>query len=326
MIFLFIKLLDIQNCERIIKHYADKGNSKLCLLVLQKFVVLGELIRVLAVAHNATIYFQNKTITLSDVYSRWMGMQLHLEHLDVAKKSPKTGFAKHLFVTTKSKKERIFNNPLMSCALFLDPRFHSEICQNPQKVAQAKENMLTIWRRLNILRSNEITAQAESTNVSSGSVESDFDEQGAIAIYLQRHSQSQSQSHQQQNENIPMQNVGEDIETIIEVYQPSSIPQNSKILEYWESVKEEHSELYRIAMVVFSIPPTEVAIERDFSHLDCVFTKRRGNLCQSRLEEIFVIHLNSDLFHIAMEEEVNELYKALELKDANKKTKKKLKF
>lgn len=85
-------------------------------------------------------------------------------------------------------------------------------------------------------------------------------------------------------------------------------------------MKEEHSELYRIAMVVYSVPPTEVQIERDFSNLDCVFTKRRGNLCQSRLKEIFLIHLNTDLFRIAMEQEVTELYKALEVKDAPKKT------
>lgn len=188
MFFSFIKLLDIQNCERIIKQ--RKKNSKLCRLVLRKWAVLGELVRVLAVTYNATIYFQKRSITLSDVYARWMGMQLHLEHLHTVKKSSKTGLAKHLFEATMSKKERIFNNPLMSCALFLDLRFYSVLCQNQQKVAQAKQNMMTIWRRLNIRRSNEIIAQAETTNVSSGSVESDFGEQNALAQYLQQQSQN----------------------------------------------------------------------------------------------------------------------------------------
>lgn len=81
--------------------------------------------------------------------------------------------------------------------------------------------------------------------------------------------------------------------------------------EYWESVKEEHKKLYKLAMVIFSIPPTEVQIERDFSSLDVVFTNRRGNLSSSRLEDIFLIHLNKDLFYNVNNDDINELNEVL---------------
>lgn len=310
----FHQLFDIQNCERIIKYYADANveDSKLCQLVLKKWAVLQELVKVLGIACNATIYFQTKDITLSDVFGRWMGMQLHFEHL--TKKRSITGLAKHLLTAANTRKERIFNNPLMGCALFLDPRFHFEISKYEQKVEDAKRNMLTIWRRLNFLCSNDIAVETETNNTSSGSLESEFDEMDALANHLQRGSRNNVPQH----ENVHDQNCSSDIETIIDLYEPNPIGLNSNILKHWECVKEEHPELYRIAMVVFSIPPSEVQIERDFSHLDCVFTKRRCSLTQSRLEEIFIIHLNKDLFKTVMNEEVNELINALEFKQTSK--------
>lgn len=265
--------------------------------------MIKELVSLLQIPYNVTVAFQYKKLTLSDVFGRWLGMQLHLE--SCIKKS-KTGLAKLLYGAMKNRNEHIFNNPLMSSALYLDPRFHFELQKYPEKVSQAKEHMLSIWRRLNILRTNSnASRQAEVCNVSSDSIDFDFDEMEAIAKHLQRGSRN---AHEE-NENIPLQNCENDIEQIIDLYQPNQIPLNSSILSYWEDIKEEHNELYRIAMVVFSVPPTEVQIERDFSHLDCVFTKRRSNLCQSRLEEIFLIHLNPDLFHIVAKEELDDLSK-----------------
>lgn len=168
---------------------------------------------------------------------------------------------------------------MMACALYLDPRFHSEIQKYPEKVTKAKEFMLKIWRRLIALRANDTNetnnqvVEAEKIN-SSNESNFEFDE----LLALEQHLQRGNQSNEQQNNVNSSRNGPEDIEFIIDIYQPNSIPLASSILGYWEDTKEEHPQLYEIASVVFSVPPTEVKIERDFSHLDFVFSKRRGNL------------------------------------------------
>lgn len=275
-----------------------------------KWPVVKELVSVLQIAHKVTIFFQAQKLTLSDVYGRWLGMQLHLEAY--SNRSTKTELAKHLLDETKKRKKNIFDNPLMGCALYLDPRYRSELLISPEKVEQAKQQMLTIWRRLNILHPSVTNRSVETDKINLSNDSSfEFDE----LLALEKHLQRDNQNIEPHNSNISSQNCYEDIETVIDIFQPDPIPLTSSILGYWENMKEEHRELYRIASVVFSVPPTEVQIERDFSHLDCVFTKRRGNLCQSRLEDIFIIHLNPDLFEIVTQQEISELYKELNLKE-----------
>lgn len=290
----------------------------LCRLLLQKWLVLKEVVSVLQIVHNVTIFFQQKKLTLSDVYGRWLGMELHLDAY--SKRSTKTVLAKLLFEETKTRKIKIFDNPLMACALYLDPRFHMELHRSyHDKVAEAKETMLTIWRRLNIIHPNDNNSMVETAKIDSSNDSSfEFDELLAVQKHLQRGNgndeHQNTENEELQNNSISTRKHCEDIETIINLFQPEAIPLNSSILDYWENMKEKERELYRIASVVFSVPPTEVAIERDFSHLDSVFTKRRGNLCHSRLEDIFVIHLNRDLFEAVTQEEISELYKELDVK------------
>lgn len=98
-----------------------------------------------------------------------------------------------------------------------------------------------------------------------------------------------------------------DIELIIDLFQPEQLLPSQSVLEYWEKAKEIYPDLYKLAMVVFSVPPTEVQIERDFSSLDFIFTKRRGSLGYERLEDIMLIYLNKDLFYEVNHAEIVEL-------------------
>lgn len=304
----------------------------LCQLLLRKWSVIKEVVSVLQIVHNVTIFFQQQKLTLSDVYGRWLGMELHLDAY--SKRSTKTAFAKLLFEETKTRKIKIFDNPLMACALYLDPRFHLELHGSyHDKVGGAKQTMLTIWRRLNIIHPNDNNCMVETAKIDTSNDSSfEFDELLALQKHLQRDNENNehqnTENEELQNNGISTQNHYEDIETKIDLFQPDSIPLNSSILDYWENMKEKERELYRIASVVFSVPPTEVAIERDFSHLDSVFTKRRGNLCHSRLEDIFVIHLNRDLFEVVTQGEISELYRELDVKETPQTihAKKKLQF
>lgn len=70
----------------------------------------------------------------------------------------------------------------------------------------------------------------------------------------------------------------DNIEEEIDAFDPEKLPSDADILLHWETLKERHETLYELAMAVFGIPPTEVQIERDFSHLENILSNRRYNL------------------------------------------------
>lgn len=220
------------------------------------------------------------------------------------KKQFKSGLSKHLYDCFEVRKENIFKNPYMLCALYLDPRYRAAITSSHEKTEEAKKTLLKVWRRINVLKSthnhhhpSSSSSTHNQSNYSSDSFDISFDEKKAVLQHL---------NQDDVNEEI---RSADDIETIVDLFQPNQLSLNSSVLEYWESVKNTEVQLFELAMVVFSIPPTEVQIERDFSSLKFIFTERRCNLAQSRLEAILLIHLNKDLFYQVNEEEINEIKK-----------------
>ncbi|XP_031621984.1 uncharacterized protein LOC116340010 [Contarinia nasturtii] len=288
---MYLMLRDIYDRKNIIEHFANANNLKLFQLLLQKWSILKELVIVLQIPYDVTIAFQNKRLTLSDVYGKWLAMQLHLEACN-KKKSFKTDLAKHLLNAAKIRNEKIFSNPLMDSALYLDPRFQCEVTKCAEKTAKAKETLLNIWNRHQLLR-EDVSIHNETSVASAESLIFDFDVDEAITSHYG--------IHQNENEQIvPSLNISD----LIDQFQPEIMSPSQSVLNFWEAEKTKNPELYILASIIFSVPPTEVQIERDFSSLDFVFTKRRGNLCQQRLEDIFIIHLNKDLFELVANQEI----------------------
>lgn len=281
------QLCSIKNNENAIRHFANTQES--CKLLLRKWKALKELIILLKIPCNATIDFQYQKLTLSDVYSKWVGMQLHLEKC-TTKPQFKSGLAKHLLDNLKSRNENIFKNPFMVCALYLDPRYRNAIMSNDEKRDEAQKTLTKVWHRINAING---TPNNDSTvieaNVSSDLSVDDFDENQAV-YQLYNPTSANDERHT-------------DIETKIQLFQPDSTT-FSPVSQYWESMKDTEPELYKLAMVVFAVPPTEVQIERDFSDLKWIFTERRYNLSQARLEAILLLHLNKDLFYKINEKQI----------------------
>lgn len=210
----------------------------------------------------------------------------------------------------------------MQCALYLDPRFRCEIVHDEQMIEQAKQSLLNLWRRINYIRHNESQAEfgttgndttIQSTNNCSGSsdldMNIDFNDPSLLDNYLSR---NQSQSEQlgnvgESSESTSHGNNYDSIEDELDIFDPEKLPSDTDILSYWETMKESHEKLYELAIAVFSIPPTEVQIERDFSHLEYIFSNRRCNLSPDLIDDILLIHLNSDLFYLIKTEELNRL-------------------
>lgn len=282
--------MDILKCEEMVKYFAENKHDKMFQMLLKMWAQLKEIIYLLRILCNTTIAFQQQKLTLSDVYGHWLTTQLHLKQC-INKKSYKTGFAQCLYDALDQRKEGIFDNDLMYAAIFLDPRFHTEIATNELKMERAKAVLVKIWRRMNILNAPTELMQSNKEK-STNSLSFEFNPDVALAQHLANDNKNDaSLTHSTQEK---------DIEEIIDNYQPDAMPFSTSVIKFWQSIKQDNPELYQLACVIFSVPPTEVQIERDFSSLNFVFTNRRCSISSERLEEIMLIHLNRDLF-----EEVN---------------------
>lgn len=137
-----------------------------------KWKVLKELSYVLSIPYKATIDLQKQSLTLSDVFGIWLQMQLHLTACG-RKKNYETDLSNKLLQAVNERKNCIFDNPLMSSALFLDPRYRSQLIQDPHKLEAAKMTLKNIWRRLITLRIDATKTTETSMNLSAKSTTSD---------------------------------------------------------------------------------------------------------------------------------------------------------
>lgn len=292
----FLQLSDIFNSEQIIRHYANSAHeiSQFCKLLIsdKKWPILREIISLLKIPYNGTIEFQSQKLTMSDAYNRWILMELRCKKCE-SMKAYKTGLATLLLKALEARHETIFGNPLMASALYLDPRFQRVVTKSDEKTAIAKENILKIGHRL-----LENSGVVNTSTVSIESLSYDFNEQDEMASFINQENTITSQSKQNPA------SKSADLETLVDIFQPNQLPNTASVLEWWESMKDEHPELYDIAMVIYSVPPTEVQIERDFSSLDFVFPNRRSKLHHDRLEDIMLIFLNRELFEIVCKNDV----------------------
>lgn len=158
------QLQDVVACKEVVNHLAD--NKQVCMfkLLKRKWSILREMLYIMSIPYKATVSLQKQSLTLSDVFGIWLEMQLHLNACS-KRTNYKSNLAKHLTSTLSERKEVIFKNPFMASALFLDPRFRSQIVRDEQKVDQAKETLKSIWRRLLALSVTEMHNTEERDHV-----------------------------------------------------------------------------------------------------------------------------------------------------------------
>lgn len=258
-----------------------------------KWKTLKELIHVLDVTYNATIALQNPCITLSDVYGLWEKMRIRLEAY-AAKSTFKTKLSQNLIQFLQVRYPSVFDNAQMKCALLLDPRFRRVIKRDRNEYELAKSTLVKLYHRLKGLQPSQSTTQISNAS-------SDFnvsvDEESELNKLM---AQGQA-THNNSDRHL-------DIGEAIDLFQPEFMPVDKSVLEYWETQKQ--TLLYDLAMAVYSIPPTQVQIERDFSSLGHIFTERRYRLSQERLEQILLIYFNKDLFYVVKNEELSNILKS----------------
>lgn len=247
---------------------------------------------------------------MSDVFGVWLEMQIQIDRM--LKKNLKTNLAASLLNAINDRKQTVFNNDITICAVFLDPRFRAEIIRHKSLSDEqtAIDKLVLLWEQLKKIENQNSNAQNDLSNVSIVDVDcshDSLDDPNVLNEYLTRGMANSSSNDCENNSKNLNADTDGDIRFLLEAFDPEWLPANESVLSYWENAKESHPLLYKLAMAVYAVPPTEVQIERDFSKLENILTSRRLKLEPDTLEAILMLHLNKDLFYAIKEEELNNL-------------------
>lgn len=276
---------------------ATKG-QKVFQSLLGQWSIIKEIERVLSIPFRATLKLQRYDLTMSDVFGIWIEIQIQIEKM--LKKKMITNLATNLLTATIERRQLIFKNDIMICAVFLDPRYRSEIV-NHKSIADSEyaiEKLVLLWNQLNQMGQKDLSVQNDMSG-NTIDLDSSHDSLNELNDYLKRSTAEEHISI------IPEEN--QDIKLLLETFDPEWISAKESVLTYWENAKESNPLLYKLAMAVYAVPPTEVQIERDFSKLDFILTSRRMRLDPKMLEAILLLHLNKDIFFALKKEELNNL-------------------
>ena len=74
--------------------------------------------------------------------------------------------------------------------------------------------------------------------------------------------------------------------------QQERVNRKINILEYWRNMKTVQPELYKLSVVVFAVPATQVSVERLFSGLKFILSPLRSTINGSVLEDQLLIRVN----------------------------------
>lgn len=289
-------------CFPIIKHFEEKEKS--CHLLLKKWHIIEEMVRVLKPFYQATVVLQKEDFTLSDLYTTWIYVQAKMEKY--IRKKCYTSLSKLLLDAMNKRKIQLIENPAMTCALILDPRFCSEL--NIQQKASATSKLLCLWERIKNFHHEK--AFNASSHVALNDSESSSDDDITIPnttymnVYVNKKKQGCIENSNIDSFSSTLDEVHAQIQRFISTQHEIT---DANIIHFWNCNEKAFPELFELSKVIFAIAPTQAIVERSFSTLSYVFNDYRSQLSQNLLEDILTICLNKDLFEIVNEEDLNEI-------------------
>lgn len=244
-------------------------------MLLFKWEIIEEIVRVLKVPYKATIVVQKENHTLSDFYTCWLIISRKLTRICAMEN--KTMLALNLLNKLSARESQFLGNPATMCAMALDPRFFTTISEDQK--ATVVDNLTKLWKRIQ----NE---EGEEANLSIDLDLSDADITVANTTFLSKYMEKPSNPSSVDNSAL-----------ISKFAETKHHMENMTILVFWEANKTLFPELHKLAEIIYSISPTQAVVKRAFSTLSYVFISRRSRLSEKTFESLLLISLNKELFH-----------------------------
>lgn len=298
---------DLLRCEEGIKYMAQVKNVKIFNMFLLAKDSVVEILDILNIFYEATIDLQSPNVTLSDGHRIWLVSLLKLNKMRDNGSHKRTDLVAQLIKEMERRQKELMEYDAALAAQYLDPRFRSGLSVIHQQ--KAKTYILRIWDKISKDRANLDNASG-SAHASKNDKENELLE----AYYC---AQESSDGPQRSN---PIDNITENFHRLDREQRPSW--KDFSIIAYWKQNKTINPECYEVSGYIYSIPATQVVVERSFSDLSYILSSRRCRLKQSTLDMILNLRLNKKIVFQIFKNDLDEIRKNTVIKRLKNRKKK----
>lgn len=260
----------------------------------------------------ATTQLQREDITLGEFYAVWSGVVMALEARKEASSLVRSLLrameerAKAVPYKDRSKGDRqapLFHYPSFSAAVFLDPRFMSLL--TAEQVQEAKNYLVSLWDRMQALQGpTSLEPETDSGVESDEDLLFDDEDEGAALFRglldkknkerLAATGAAQSSAGTGSGSKASRRAA---LRALLDEHDRSTAPlaATEDVFVYWEKKKLICPELHALAMVVLTIPASQVSVERLFSALRFVLRPQRFGLSGRHVDDVMFLNANKDV-------------------------------
>lgn len=236
------------------------------------WTLLLEMAAALNLVATTMTSLQRENIYLSDIYAEWLLLTDQLAELG-------TPYSQILLHAIKKRFTNIFNTdcaPMIAC-VWMDPRY--QVSLNAEEKQIAKEHLIGLYERIIKTKENE-NNQEDSSKLKENANVSRLEK---IMKGYERESIANARS-------IQLTDILESFDNL-ERMSPTIDP-----LNFWYNKKMSAPQMFTLSKIIFAVPGTQAAIERNFSALNKTLTKFRSALSDDTLERILFMKCNRSLF------------------------------
>lgn len=241
---------------------------------------------VLGVFAAKTKEMQKEDLTLPDSYGIWLALLVRLKNLS------HIPLATRLLKHVEKRLNDLMQDDVLIAALYLDPRYQL-VLSGAQKASSVK-HLINLHHKQS---ENRNIRDNDDDMITIDEIDMDEVDMDEVEKYLNEIEMQVKGAVSVKNRSISS-GIYKELESFAKIGRE---PRTTKIIPYWNSIHSEYPNLYEVAKIVLAVPPTEVGIERNFSHLDFILNKRRNSLTDETLETILILRLNRNLFSEATE-------------------------
>lgn len=254
--------------------------------MIEKWDAFLEVLNVFKIPYEITNALQNPKFTLSDFYSCWLKIE-HKLGSQIRKQHLLTDFAVLLREKLGFRKQELLKNAAMMCAVYLDPRVRLDLSFDEINIA--KMTLEKLFKKV-----QNIKAQNKPIDYQNFTVDIAAGYENGPEDSFEKYMASKAAAATTRTSGMEVNNEI-DFFGLLTKFEVATPFHNEPVLPFWESQKDSFPELYELASIINSIPPTQATVERSFSMLNFIYTCRRNRLGQKILQDILTIKLNADI-------------------------------
>lgn len=241
---------------------------------------------------------QNSKFTLSDFYLCWLRIE-HKLGSQIKKQHLQTDFAVLLRERLCLRKKELLKNAAMITAVYLDPRVRLDPSEDEINIARV--TLEKLFKKVQNAKAQNISNDDQNVTVDNVA-EYENETEDSFEKYMASKAAATNTRSSEMNENNEI-----DFFDLLAKFEVATPFHNEPVLAFWESRIETFPEIYELACIINSIPPTQATVERSFSMLNFIYTCRRNRLGQKILQDILTIKLNADIARKINEYDIQQI-------------------